>query len=150
MRAAPLGLVAALSLAATQAFATDSLIRYTTDQSFEDVVFGLENAILDEGLVIDHVSHTGDMLERTKADVGSDVTLFKHADIYSFCSAKISREVMEADPMNIVFCPYDIFVMVSPEQPDQTTIGFRSFPDGAMKKVEALLDTIARAAIGAE
>ncbi|WP_298679195.1 DUF302 domain-containing protein [uncultured Lentibacter sp.] len=150
MRAAPLGLVAALSLVATQAFATDSLIRYTTDQSFEDVVFGLENAILDEGLVIDHVSHTGDMLERTKADVGSDVTLFKHADIYSFCSAKISREVMEADPMNIVFCPYDIFVMVSPEQPDQTTIGFRSFPDGAMKKVEALLDTIARAAIGAE
>jgi uncharacterized protein (DUF302 family) len=150
MRAAPLGLVAALSLVATQAFATDSLIRYTTDQSFEDVVFGLENAILDEGLVIDHVSHTGDMLERTKADIGSDVTLFKHADIYSFCSAKISREVMEADPMNIVFCPYDIFVMVSPEQPDQTTIGFRSFPDGAMKKVEALLDTIARAAIGAE
>jgi len=149
MRALSLGL-AATCLAATQAFAADGIISYTTDQSFDDVVFGLENAILDEGLVIDHVSHTGDMLERTKGDVGSDITLFKQADIYSFCSAKISREVMEADPMNVVFCPYDIFVTVMPDTPDETMIGFRTYPDGAMKKVEALLDRIAKAAIGVE
>lgn len=149
MRALSLGL-AATCLVATQAFAADGIISYTTDQSFDDVVFGLENAILDEGLVIDHVSHTGDMLERTKGDVGSDITLFKQADIYSFCSAKISREVMEADPMNVVFCPYDIFVTVMPETPDETMIGFRTYPDGAMKKVEALLDRIAKAAIGVE
>ena len=61
MRALPLTLAAAC-FTATQAFATDGIISYTTEQSFEDVVFGLENAILDEGLVIDHVSHTGDML----------------------------------------------------------------------------------------
>jgi uncharacterized protein (DUF302 family) len=126
------------------------MITYDTDQSFEDVTFGLENAILDAGLVIDHVSHTGDMLERTKGDVGSDVTLFLQADVYSFCSAKLSRDVMEADPMNIVFCPYDIFVMVRPETPDVTTIGFRTFPDGAMKTIETLLDDIAKAAIGLE
>lgn len=138
---------AALALLAGGAFA-DTIISYDTSDSFDDVVFGLENAILDEGLVIDSVSHTGDMLERTKADVGSDVTIFSHADIFSFCSAKISREVMEADPMNVVFCPYDIFVIVRPETPDTTTIGFRSYPDGEMKKVEALLDGIARAAVG--
>jgi hypothetical protein len=74
--------------------------------------------------------------------------LFTNADVYSFCSAKLSREVMEADPMNIVFCPYDIFVMVRPETPDTTTIGFRTYPDGAMKQVEALLDGLAKAAIG--
>lgn len=124
------------------------MITYDTDQSFGDVTFGLENAILDAGLVIDHVSHTGDMLERTRADLGSDVVLFQEADIYSFCSAQISREVMEADPMNVVFCPYDIFVIVRPETPDVTTIGFRTYPEGAMKKVEAMLDGIARAAIG--
>lgn len=138
---------AAIVLTASGAFA-DTIISYDTDESFDDVVFGLENAILDEGLVIDSVSHTGDMLERTKADVGSDVTIFTQADIFSFCSAKVSREVMEADPMNVVFCPYDIFVIVRPETPETTTIGFRSFPDGDMKKVEALLDGIARAAIG--
>jgi len=135
---------------AASSVAAQDIITYDTDQSFEDVTFGLENAILDEGLVIDHVSHTGDMLERTKGDVGSEVTLYLEADIYSFCSAKISREVMEADPMNISFCPYDIFVMVRPDTPETTTIGFRSFPDGAMKQVETMLDGIARAAIGLE
>lgn len=138
---------AALAMAATGALA-DGIVSYDTDQSFDDVVFGLENAILDAGLVIDSVSHTGDMLERTKADVGSDVTIFTQADIFSFCSAKISREVMEANPMNVVFCPYDIFVIVRPETPDTTTIGFRSYPEGEMKKVEKMLDDIARAAIG--
>jgi uncharacterized protein (DUF302 family) len=138
---------AALALGATGALAQD-IITYDTEESFDDVVFGLENAILDKGLVIDSVSHTGEMLERTKADVGSDVTIFTHADIFSFCSAQISREVMEADPMNVVFCPYDIFIIVRPDTPDITTIGFRSFPEGDMKKVEALLDDIARSAIG--
>lgn len=140
-------LAAALACLALPALA-DQVITYDTDQSFDDVVFGLESAILDAGLVIDSVSHTGAMLERTRADVGSDVVLYEHADIYSFCSASISRRVMEADPMNIVFCPYDIFVMVRPETPDTTTIGFRSYPDGAMKEVETLLDGIARAAVG--
>lgn len=139
----------ALTIAASSVSAAD-MITYDTDQSFDDVTFGLENAILDAGLVIDHISHTGDMLERTKGDVGSDVTLFLHANVYSFCSAKLSRDVMEADPMNIVFCPYDIFVMVRPETPDVTTIGFRTFPDGAMKTIEAFLDGIAKAAIGLE
>jgi hypothetical protein len=139
----------ALTITASSVSAAD-MITYDTDQSFEDVTFGLENAILDAGLVIDHVSHTGDMLERTKGDVGSDVTLFLQADVYSFCSAKLSRDVMEADPMNIVFCPYDIFVMVRPETPEVTTIGFRTFPDGAMKTIETLLDDIAKAAIGLE
>lgn len=139
----------ALVLVAGAALA-DGIVSYDTTDSFDDVVFGLENAIIDQGLVIDSVSHTGDMLERTKGDVGSDVTIFTNAEIFSFCSAKISREVMEADPMNVVFCPYDIFVIVRPETPDTTTIGFRSFPDGEMKKVEALLDGIARAAIGLE
>lgn len=141
--------IAAAVLALSGTFAcADGIITYDTDESFDDVVFGLENAILDEGLVIDSVSHTGDMLERTRADVGSDVVLYLNADVFSFCSAQLSREVMEADPMNIVFCPYDIFVMVRPDTPEVTTIGFRSFPEGDMKKIEALLDRIARSAIG--
>lgn len=147
MRKWTLGLAAAL-MSAQAAFAANGMITYTTDQSFDDVAFGLENAILDEGLVIDHVSYVGDMLERTKADVGSDVTVFEKANVYSFCSAKLSREVIEADKMNLVFCPYGIFVAVSPDKPNETMIGFRTFPDGEMKKIEALLDGIAKAAIG--
>lgn len=138
---------AALALAAAAAGA-EGVVTYTVDQAFDDVVFGLENAVTGQGLVIDSVSHTGDMLERTRGDVGSDVTIFLKADIFSFCSAALSRKVMEADPMNVQFCPYDIFVLQMPDSPDQTTIGFRQFPEGPMKEVEALLDAIAREAVG--
>ncbi|WP_322867828.1 DUF302 domain-containing protein [Aquicoccus sp. G2-2] len=139
-------IAATLALAATTASAND-VISYTTDASYDDVIFGLENAIIDAGLVVDAVSHVGEMLDRTRADVGSDVTIFSHADVYSFCSATVSREVMEADPMNIVFCPYDIFIMQRPGD-EKVTIGFRDYPDGPMKKVQALLDGIAKSAIG--
>lgn len=139
---------AAVLLAIGQGAAAQQTVTYESSESFEDVAFGLESAILDEGLVIDHVSHVGEMLERTRADVGSDVTIFAEADVYSFCSATISREVMEADPMNIAFCPYDIFVAQLAKEPDRVIVGYRSFPDGAMQQVEALLDRIARTAVG--
>lgn len=124
------------------------MVTYTTDQSFEDVAFGLESAILDQGLVVDHVSHVGEMLERTRADVGSEQVLFSKADVYSFCSAKVSRSVMEADPMNIVFCPYDIFIAVMADKPEETIVGYRQFPQGPMQEVQTLLDAIAREAAG--
>lgn len=143
-------LMTAALIAAASACAAEEPVTYTTDQSFEDVTFGLESAIIDAGLVVDHVSHTGEMLERTRADVGSDVVLFQAADVYSFCSASVSRSVMEADPMNVMYCPYDIFVAVLADKPDETIIGFRPYPEGPMQEVQSLLDGIARAAIGME
>jgi hypothetical protein len=107
--------------------------------SFEDAAFSVESAILDRGLVIDYVSHTGEMLARTAADVGSDVELFAAADIYLFCSATLSREVMEVDPMNIAHCPYGIFVA---DRAGEVTIGYRSYPDGPMQAVQSLLAEI--------
>ena len=83
---------------------------YPFDGDFDDATFGVESAIVDRGLVIDYVSHTGEMLNRTGADVGSSVTIFEEADIFLFCSAVLSRQVMEADPANIAHCPYGIFV----------------------------------------
>lgn len=139
-------LAGALVLTAGAAFA-EGAITYTSDESFDDVTFAVESAIEGKGLVIDSVSHTGDMLERTRTSVGSDVVLFTHADIYGFCSAKISRQVMEADFTNIRFCPYHIFVYVRPDAPDETVVGFNSFPEGEMKQVEALLDGIVRDAL---
>lgn len=136
---------AGLAFAASVA-AAETAVTYTVNQEFDDVTFGLESAITDRGLVIDAVSYVGDMLERTRADVGSDVTLFEQARVYSFCSASLSRKVMEADPMNLQFCPYDIFVMQKPGE-DMTTIGFRAMPDGVMQEVQTLLDQIVQDAI---
>lgn len=117
---------------------------YDFDGSFEDATFAVESAIVDKGLVIDYVSHTGDMLNRTGKDVGSEKKLFEAADIFLFCSAVLSRKVMEADPMNIAHCPYGIFVA---EREGKVMVGYRNLPEGPMQEVQALLDSIAKAAV---
>jgi len=122
------------------------MVSHTTTLAYDDVTFGLENAITGRGLVIDHVSHVGGMLERTRGDVGSDVVLFSQAQVFSFCSAKLSRQVMEANPMNIAYCPYDIFVAQQPGA-EEVTIGFRAFPEGEMQVIQDLLDGIVQEAI---
>ncbi|GHE94976.1 hypothetical protein GCM10016455_14370 [Aliiroseovarius zhejiangensis] len=123
---------------------TDHAITYAFEGDFDDATFAVETAIVGKGLVIDYVSHTGAMLERTKADVGSDVKIYDAADIFLFCSAQISREVMEADPMNISFCPYGIFVT---DKDGEVRVGYSKYPEGDMQKVQALLDEIAQEAV---
>jgi uncharacterized protein (DUF302 family) len=131
--------LAALLLAAPAT--AQEYITYTSQDDFDDTLFTVESAILDQGLVIDLTSHTGDMLERTRADVGSDIVLYQHAEIFSFCSARLSRKVMEVDPMNIVHCPYRIFVMQQGAD-DQVLVGFKTMPPGEMQEVQEFLATI--------
>ncbi len=118
---------------------------YDFEGSFDDATFAVEAAIVGQGLVIDYVSYVGDMLARTGADVGSDVKLFDAANIYLFCSAVISRKVMEADPANVGHCPYGIFVT---DLDGEVQVGYRNMPDGPMQEVQSLLDGIAREAVG--
>jgi uncharacterized protein (DUF302 family) len=139
----PLLLAFALTVAALPASAGDDVVTYPYDGSFEDAVFGLETAIVGKGLVIDYVSHVGDMLARTGADVGSEVELFDAADVFLFCSAALSRKMMEADPMNIAHCPYGVFVA---DRAGEVFIGHKRYPEGAMQEVEALLSDIAQEA----
>lgn len=135
---------ATIGLAAGAALAKDQAVTYPYDGSFDDATFAVENAIIGAGLVIDHVSHTGEMLARTAADVGSEVEIFSAADVFLFCSAVVSRKVMEADPMNIAHCPYSIFVT---ERDGEVAIGYPTYPEGPMQEVEALLDEITQSAI---
>lgn len=139
-----LGLTAAALIGPVLAEGHMQAITYEYDGSFEDATFAVESAIVDKGLVIDYVSHTGEMLARTAADVGSDKKLFEAADIFLFCSAVLSRKVMEADPMNIAHCPYGIFVA---DRDGKVLVGYRAMPEGAMQEVQALLDEIVKSAI---
>ena len=127
------------------AMADDISVVRAFDGAFDDATFSVESAILDAGLVIDYVSHTGEMLARTGADLGSDVTIFDAADVFLFCSAVVSRRMMEVDPMNIVHCPYSIFVA---DQEGDVVIGYRNYPNGIMKEVQALLEGIVQEALG--
>ncbi|MGO4909570.1 DUF302 domain-containing protein [Pseudorhodobacter sp. W20_MBD10_FR17] len=136
----------AAAFVATSAMAQE-FTAHTTDEPFEDVTFAIESAIVGKGLVIDHVAHTGEMLERTRADVGSDKVLFLGADVYEFCSATVSRQVMEADPTNFNYCPYAIRVYEQPETAGTVTVSHQTY-SGTMEPVNELLESIVADALG--
>jgi uncharacterized protein (DUF302 family) len=123
---------------------------------FEDVREDLKLAIEERGLVIDYESFVNRMLERTGKDVGSARKLYADARAFVFCSAALSRKTMEADPANASFCPYSIMVYATAGEPGTARVSYRRpwRPDGssaskaALKEIEALLDGIARKALG--
>lgn len=128
---------------------------YSKDARFEDARDDLKAAIENRGLVIDHISHIHDMLERTGKDLGTTTPVFANAESFLFCSAVVSRKTMEADPHNIVFCPYVIAVYATAKEPNKVHVAYRrpQQPAGtpqsqaSLKAVEELLDGIAREAL---
>ena len=86
------------------ALANDTVTYEVTNQSYDDVMFGLENAIQDFGLVISEHNHVGNMLNGPRP-IWRDRDNICYADIFGFCSAPLSRAAMLEDPMNIRFCP---------------------------------------------
>ena len=98
---------------------------YATEGDFDDVRLFVKDAIINQGLVIDYNGHVGEMLKRTGADVGSSKEIYKKAEYFLFCSAVISRKIMEADPANLSFCPYIIFFYELMKEPDRVYVGYR-------------------------
>lgn len=148
-----LGLV--LCLFSVSAFAGGKhLMTYTSKDDFETVKTAITEAITGKGLVINTTSHIGEMLERTGKDMGGAKQIYLHAESLEFCSATVSRKTMEADPHNIVFCPYIIAIYVLPKEPKKTYVSFRK-PDlvgtpaskASLKAVEKLLRSIIEEAI---
>lgn len=147
-----------LSLAAGTSLvhAQNAVIKsYTIEGSYEDVLFDLGEALTNKGLVIDNRAHVANMLNRTAKDVGATSTVYKHGQVLEFCSAKLSRAAMEADPLNMGFCPYTMFVYQTTAKPGNVTVGFRilngaSTPASktALDAVNKLLDDMVREAAG--
>jgi uncharacterized protein (DUF302 family) len=132
----------------------DYMAVFTRKGSFEEVRDAVDMAITDRGMVVNNVSHVGEMLERTGRDLGETRRIFLKAEVLEFCSAIVSRKMMESDPDNIVFCPYVISVYVVPEKPDEVRVAYRrpalvGSPDSqkALKAVDELLSGIIRDAL---
>ncbi len=100
-------------------------LRATTAMPFEDVVQFVEVAITDRGYKIDNHAYIGRMLERTKEALGETETVYLNAQQFRFCPARYSRNMLSADPHNIVFCPYIINVYNLPAEPGKTYVSFR-------------------------
>jgi uncharacterized protein (DUF302 family) len=128
---------------------------YETKGKYADVLDELNQAIINRGLVVGTTSHVQEMLARTGKDLGGRSPLYDNGDVLQFCSAVLSRKAMEADPRNIIFCPYGIAVWTEAGKPDRVFVGYRrtqapssSQSAAALKEVEKLLDDIVREAIG--
>lgn len=136
------GAILVVLAAAAPALAADELFTRSKTGSFEDVKFDLNNAIIERGLVVDHAGNVAGMLERTGADVGSTKQLYRHAEYYVFCSAKLSREMMEADPTNVGICPFIVFAYERADKPGEIVVGFRNPPvrggDASRKALDAV------------
>jgi uncharacterized protein (DUF302 family) len=127
---------------------------FTKQGSFADMRESVEMAITGRGFVINNVSHIGNMLERTGKDLGDGKKVFLDAESLEFCSATVSRQMMESDPDNIVFCPYIIAIYVLPEKPKEVRVSFRKAQivgsaksQQSLKAVNELLTAIIKEAI---
>ena len=113
---------------------------YTIEGKFEDVRMDIEMAIVDRGMVINNVSHIGNMLARTGEDIGADKQIFQKAEALEFCSATVSRRMMETDPHNIIFCPYIIAIYTLPAETNKVYVAFRRpLPVGSAESKQSLL-----------
>jgi uncharacterized protein (DUF302 family) len=129
-------------------------VTYHVKAKFSDVREQISTSIQNKGLRINDVSYIGKMLTRTGKDLGYKKVVFLHAQAFQFCSATISRFMMEANPHHIVFCPYSIAVYELPSEPGTVYVSYERLPmvgdaksRKTLKAVNTLLDGIVRDAL---
>lgn len=123
-------------------------VLFKTQGTFQGVRDFLQTAIESKGLKINHVNDIAGMLERTGKDVGATRQVYEEGKQFEFCSATISRRMMEADPHAIVMCPYIVSVYTIPND-GNVYIAYRRPPatgdpglNAALAEVEKLLTEI--------
>lgn len=119
-----------LSLAALHAplFASAAqgpYVTLTSEAAFEEVMDNLRGAIEERGLYINNQMHLGEMLERTGKDLGFEGRVYLKAESLEFCSAILSRRMVEEDPRRIVNCPFIVSVYVLASDPGKTVVAYR-------------------------
>jgi len=96
-----------------------------TEGTFDEIKEYLVSALQDRGLKVNNISHVSDMLQRTGKDLGRTKRIYQIAEAVTFCSAIVSRDMMEADADNIVFCPYIIYIYVKADEPGTVYLSYR-------------------------
>ena len=140
-----------LPLSTAQAEDVRGLIE--VEGEYKEIREMLNMAFADQGLVIAHVSNVGEMLERTGKDLGATREPYVNAEVVEFCSASFSRKLMEADPRNLLFCPFSVAIYTVPEKPGIVHLSWLKIgqlqiegSDEARAAVEGLLQSIAEGA----
>lgn len=136
-----------IAIAALPVQAAGEAVVIPVQGRFDEVRDALVFAVEGKGLVINYTGHIGAMLERTGKDIGATRRIYEQAESLEFCSAKLSRQMMEADPANIVNCPFVISVYALPGKPGTVFLAYRK-PMAGLKAVEALLRELVAEAAG--
>jgi uncharacterized protein (DUF302 family) len=89
-------------------------VLFKTQGDFQYVRDSVQSAIEGKGLKINHTNLIAGMLERTGKDLGYINQILANGEQFEFCSATISRAMMEADPHAITMCPYIVSVYTVP------------------------------------
>jgi uncharacterized protein (DUF302 family) len=120
-----LAVAASMALHGTAQAASSDVVVHSAKGEFKEVKERVLHAIEDRGLALNYTARIGAMLERTGKDIGTARQVYSDAELLEFCSAKFSRDTMEADPRNIVFCPYAIAIYVLPKEPGKVYLAYR-------------------------
>jgi uncharacterized protein (DUF302 family) len=119
-------------------------VLFKAQGEFQDVRDQVEAAIEGKGLKINHTNKIAEMLERTGKDLGAAKQVYVNGEQFEFCSARISRQMMEADPHAMVLCPYIISVYTVPNDKN-VYIAYRkpaASKNPALKKALADVDKL--------
>ena len=126
---------------------------FKTQGEFQFVRDAVEMAIEGKGVKINHTNKIAEMLERTGKDLGATKQVYVDGEQFEFCSAVISRRMMEADPNAMTMCPYIISVYTVPNDKN-VYIAYRKPPETknpalnkALAEVEKLLNEIIQEAM---
>jgi uncharacterized protein (DUF302 family) len=103
----------------------ETVVEVTASGSFDDAKQQLVLAIENHGLVVNHESKVGEMLERTGKDLGAAKSIYVRAEVLEFCSATLSRRMMEADARLLALCPFVVGIFTLPGEPGKVHLVYR-------------------------
>lgn len=133
---------------------TEDVRQYQTQGEFADVKEFLLQSIAGRGIKISGTSYISKMLNRTREAVGGEKQIFENAEAIGFCSATLSRQMMESNPHHIVFCPYTIVIYELAQRPGTIFIAYRrpfyrdaSFNDKTLDEIDNLMSSIIAEAV---
>jgi len=136
-------LLAGMALLLWGGGASADIVSAKAKGGFGEVKDSVVLAIQAKGFKIDYTAHIGNMLERTGKDVGSTKRVYGNAEALQFCSAVVSRKMMEASASNIAYCPYVIAIYTLPDDPKTVYVVYRK----GLPEVDALLAGIVKEAL---
>lgn len=131
----------------TAAASEDPVVTIKVEGDYHEVANNIRMSIIGKGINIAHEFPASGMLNRTGPAYGYKTNTYTNANIFEFCSARISQKLARQHPDNIVLCPFTISAYTLATEPEFVYLSYRK-PIGRpgseeiVKQVIALISSI--------